>query len=88
MNILLVEDNYNLALNIMEYLEANGNSVNYSTNGTSALDIALAHRFDIIILDIMLPGLDGFEFCKQCEARIVPPSARRFTYHQSVGCDG
>jgi DNA-binding response OmpR family regulator len=68
MNILLVEDNYNLALNIMEYLEANGNSVNYSTNGTSALDIALAHRFDIIILDIMLPGLDGFEFCKQLRA--------------------
>jgi DNA-binding response OmpR family regulator len=65
MNILLVEDNNNLALNITEYFEDKGYVVDYSANGLLGLNLALSHRFDVIVLDLMLPGLDGFNFCKQ-----------------------
>ncbi len=64
MNILLVEDNNNLALNITEYLEGNGHIVDYSANGSSALQLAISQRFDVIVLDLMLPGMDGFQFCE------------------------
>lgn len=65
MKILLVEDNHNLALNITGYLEGKGHIVDYSANGTTALNLALQQRFDIIILDLMLPGMDGLKICQK-----------------------
>lgn len=65
MKILLVEDNSSLALNITEYFEDKGYVVDYSANGLLALNLALSHRFDVIVLDLMLPGLDGFSFCER-----------------------
>ena len=65
MKILLVEDNNNLALNITEYLESKDYLIDYSANGSTALNLAVRQKFDVIVLDIMLPGLDGFTFCEQ-----------------------
>ena len=65
MKILLVEDNNDLALNVTEYLEHKGYIMDYSRDGLSALNLALRNRYDIILLDVMLPGLDGFGFCEQ-----------------------
>lgn len=65
MRVLLVEDNHILALNITEFLEGNGHVVDYAADGLTALNLALRDRFDVIILDIMLPGMDGYRFCEE-----------------------
>ena len=49
----------------MDYLELSGFDVTLASDGKEGLDIALKEDFDIIILDIMLPGMDGFDICKE-----------------------
>lgn len=65
MNILLVEDNNDLALNITEYFESKDHIVDYAADGLTAINLVSGEDFDIIILDVMLPGLDGFSFCNK-----------------------
>ncbi len=65
MKILLVEDNNSLALNITEYLEVKDFIVDYAADGNTALNLALSHDYDAIVLDITIPGLDGFSFCQR-----------------------
>ncbi len=65
MKILLVEDNNDLALNITEYFESKNHIVDYSADGLTAINLVSNDEYDIIILDIMLPGMDGFTFCKK-----------------------
>jgi DNA-binding response OmpR family regulator len=60
MDILVVEDDSRLAALLRQGLEEEGISVVVSGNGAEALDIALASGFDVIVLDVMLPGMDGF----------------------------
>lgn len=64
MVILVVEDNRTLAGNIIEYLEAHGYECDYADTGTQALSLARSQSFSAIILDIMLPGKDGFSVCQ------------------------
>jgi two-component system alkaline phosphatase synthesis response regulator PhoP len=63
--ILLVEDERSLAEGICENLEAEGYSVAHVAHGVSALERILAESFDLIVLDVMLPGLDGFSICRR-----------------------
>jgi len=65
MRVLLVEDNRNLALNVIEYLEKKGYVTDYAADGTTALNIATSQIYDIILLDIMLPGIDGYSLCRK-----------------------
>ena len=65
MKILLVEDNRNLALNISDYLESKGYITDYAADGITALSLALSETYDVIVLDIMLPGMDGLSVCQQ-----------------------
>lgn len=65
MKILLVEDNNNLALNITDYFESKGHLIDYSANGLTALNLAISENFDVIILDITLPGLNGVDVCQR-----------------------
>lgn len=65
MKILLVEDNNNLALNISEFFEEKGHIVDYAADGLLALKLVTVNYYEIIILDIMLPGLDGYSFCQK-----------------------
>ena len=64
-NILLVEDNYDLALNITEYFESKDHIVDYAADGMMALNLLSQHDFDVIVLDIVLPGIDGFKLCQR-----------------------
>ncbi len=65
MKILLVEDNNDLALNITEYFESVGYIIDYSADGLTAFKLLSTTIYDMIILDIMLPGMDGFTICKK-----------------------
>ena len=64
-NVLLVEDHQELAEAVGEYLEASQCIVDYAADGLTALHLAVTESYDVIVLDIMLPGLDGLEVCKQ-----------------------
>ena len=63
--ILVVEDEKNIAELERDYLEANGYTVEMEFDGKSGLDKALGSDYDLVILDVMLPGIDGFEVCRQ-----------------------
>lgn len=65
MKILLVEDEPHVAGIINKGLTENGYSVSVAPDGTMGLQMALANTFDVFILDIMLPGINGIELCKQ-----------------------
>jgi two-component system, OmpR family, response regulator len=63
MRYLLVEDNPKLASLLRRGLTENGNAIDVAAQGEDALWMALAHAYDAIVLDVMLPGLDGFATC-------------------------
>ena len=63
--VLIVEDEHAIAEIERDYLELSGFDVTLASDGKEGLDIALKEDFDIIILDIMLPGMDGFDICKE-----------------------
>jgi DNA-binding response OmpR family regulator len=69
MRILLIEDHRDIAANIAEYFEAKGDAVRVAADGNTGLDYALAGEYDVIVLDLMLPGIDGLTLCKQLRAR-------------------
>ncbi len=63
--ILLVEDDVRLSALVVEYLQNNGLQIETEFRGDTAVDRIIALQPDLVILDLMLPGLDGFEVCKQ-----------------------
>ncbi len=65
LHILVVEDQIDLAQNIGDFLSQQGHTLDFASNGKQGLDLALSQPFDLIILDIMLPGIDGLEVCNQ-----------------------
>ena len=65
MKVLLVEDEPHVASIINKGLSENGYSISVAMDGISGLEMATNNNFDVIILDIMLPGLSGMEVCKQ-----------------------
>jgi len=69
MNILLIEDDPNIASNVGQYFEAKGHSIDFAYDGDTGLELALAHAFDVIILDLMLPNKDGIEVATQFRAQ-------------------
>lgn len=63
--ILIVEDHRDLAANVGDYLQAGGFTVDFAADGISALQLSAENHYDAIVLDVMLPGIDGFEVCKR-----------------------
>jgi DNA-binding response OmpR family regulator len=61
--VLLVEDHKNLALAVGTYLESCGFTMDYAYDGLCGLHLATTQNYDAIILDVMLPGIDGLEIC-------------------------
>lgn len=66
--ILIVEDDVDIAAIERDYLELGGYSVTIAPDGTVGLDKALSEPFDLLLLDVMLPGVDGFTICKTVRA--------------------
>ncbi len=71
--ILIVEDEVAIADLEKDYLELSGFEVEVENDGTSGLARALAEDFDLFILDLMLPGIDGFEICKRIREKKNTP---------------
>jgi len=67
--ILLVEDEESLVLTLSDRLLAEGYRVEACGDGESGLELAAAGGFDLAILDVMLPGIDGFEVCRELRRR-------------------
>lgn len=61
--ILMVEDEPGLQLIVSDLLEAEGYAVEVASDGRTGLRKATEERFDLLILDVMLPGMNGFEIC-------------------------
>ena len=65
MLVLLVEDHRLLAETLSDYLATESIEVDYASNGTQGLELARSQPFDAIILDVNLPGMDGFTICRE-----------------------
>lgn len=70
---LLVEDDDRLAALLTDYLSNHSVVVTRAASGDAGLREALAHRFDVVLLDLMLPGIDGIEVCRQLRGRTDVP---------------
>jgi DNA-binding response OmpR family regulator len=73
--ILLVEDNRSLSEMVGEYLESKGFGVDYAGDGLDGYRLASENSYDVIVLDLMLPRLDGIEVCRRLrtEAKKATP---------------
>ena len=71
--ILIVEDEVAIADLEKDYLELSGFEVEVANDGQTGLDKALFGDFDLVILDLMLPGVDGFEICRKVRAEKNTP---------------
>lgn len=72
MRILLIEDHQDIAANIAEYFGARGDTVRIAADGVTGLHLAREATDDVIVLDLMLPGLDGLSICRQLRATPGP----------------
>ena len=71
--ILIIEDEESIAELEKDYLELSNFEVDIESDGEKGLQKALAGNYDMYILDLMLPGIDGFELCKRIrEVKNVP----------------
>ena len=74
MHILVVEDEQRLAFLLRRVLLEERHTVDLAYDGQTGLDLALSDTYDVVILNVMLPGLDGLEVCRQMRAeRIMTP---------------
>lgn len=74
LKVLIVEDQHDIAANIWDFLERRGHHVDHAPDGESGLKHALRTTFDVIVLDLGLPKLDGLDLCRQLrEARRGTP---------------
>ena len=65
LRILVIEDNKDLAGNITDFLSLHGHEVDFAMDGVTGLHLAMSLPLDIIVLDIMLPKIDGLSLCKR-----------------------
>lgn len=63
--ILIIEDNPDIVANIYAFFEPKGFELDNAHNGISGLTLAANNRYDVILLDVMLPGIDGTKLCKK-----------------------
>ncbi len=68
MHLLLIEDNPDLVENLSDFFESRGHTVDVAYQGTTGLSFAQRQRYDVIVLDLMLPGIDGLEVCARFRA--------------------
>jgi len=63
--VLLIEDNRSISEMVGEYLERRGYSVDFAADGVTGLHLAVTNSYDVVVLDLMLPGMDGIEVCRK-----------------------
>lgn len=81
MKILVIEDDKSIAELERDYLEINGYECDIASDGVTGLNMALKNEYALVILDIMLPGIDGFELCAkfrdQSDTPVIILSAKK-----------
>ena len=92
MRLLLVEDDASIAESVATYLRRAAFSVDVAASGEEALTLKTIHEYDLVILDISLPGMDGFEVCRRLRApgdpvRILMATARDSVEDRIAGLD-
>lgn len=96
--VLVVEDNLDTVHSLVMLLRQDGHQVDFAINGYAALDVAKRFRPDVVLLDLGLPGLDGFDVCSRlrsepelAQARIIAVTAYAHDEHRvrsrAAGCD-
>ncbi|MFO6423591.1 response regulator [Motilimonas sp. KMU-193] len=90
-HILVVEDDISLAQWIIEYLDNQGFSTAHLGRGDEVIAYIKAHQVDLVLLDLMLPGLDGHQVCKQLRtfysAPIIMLTARDDEFDEVLGLE-
>ena len=61
--VLIVEDHQDLAANIGDFLEAGGMTVDFAADGITALQLCSQNKIDVMVSDVIMPGIDGYEVC-------------------------
>jgi two-component system OmpR family response regulator len=93
MRLLIVEDDVKLAALLRRGLGSEGAAVDLARNGEDALWMAAANPYDAVVLDVMLPGIDGFETCRRLRdqgvwAPVLLLTARDSVEDRVAGLDG
>lgn len=65
MRILIIEDNHDLLANLCEYLEDRGHTVDAAEDGLTGLHLAIRNNYEAIVLDVILPGMNGMQLCRK-----------------------
>jgi DNA-binding response OmpR family regulator len=75
LNILLIEDNRVIAQQVIEFLSSHNWQVDYADNAKHGIQLACENIFDVILLDLNLPDMDGLEVCATIkkQAQVIPP---------------
>ena len=84
MRVLVVEDELRMATLIRRGLTQEGLSADVARTGHDALSMSAVHDYDAIVLDVMLPGIDGFETCRQLRAGGIWAPVLMLTARDSV----
>jgi DNA-binding response OmpR family regulator len=73
--LLVVEDHVALATNLFEYFGTQPYILDFASDGLSALHLIATNEYDVIVLDVMLPGISGFEICRRmrCDVHCATP---------------
>ena len=71
--VLVVDDDATVADVVRRYLERDGYAVDLAGDGETALRMAAEHKPDLVVLDLMLPGIDGLEVCRRLRANSDVP---------------
>lgn len=85
MDILLVEDEPQLAAHVKRALDRAGHSVTHASSGPDAFELAGSQRFDLAVLDVNLPGFDGFEVLTRIRAAGLPIRVLMLTARSEIG---
>jgi DNA-binding response OmpR family regulator len=84
MRILIVEDEKRLAGLLRRGMEEHGHAVDEAYDGYAALDLAETVPYDVIVLDVMLPGLDGLQVCRRLRDQRHPASILMLTARDAI----
>src|ERR1043165_45237 len=70
MRVLIIEDNPDIVANLYGFLEPKGYVLDTAANGYGGLALATEHEYDAVVLDVMLPGLNGLELCRKLRGEL------------------
>jgi DNA-binding response OmpR family regulator len=65
MRLLIIEDNQDLSVELADFFEVQGDTIDTATDGVTGLHLAVVNDYDAIVLDLTLPGIDGLELCRR-----------------------